>query len=88
MTPINARLTMGEAYVLTPEKKAEIDNVDEHLKKGEAKQALEVPRPLDLQLTLAAVFMPLEPTTKAVDHAEKLLAVRQVPRSQPGVKEG
>ncbi|HRW48466.1 MAG TPA: YfdX family protein [Caldilinea sp.] len=73
MIPIDARLTMGEAYVLTPEKKAEIDKVNEHLKKGETKKALEVLRPLDVQLTLTAVFMPLDPTAKAVDHAEKLL---------------
>ena len=48
--PIDARLTMADVYTLTPEKKAEIDKVNEHLKKGETK-ALEVLRPIDVQLS-------------------------------------
>lgn len=74
MVPIDARLTMADVYTLTPEKKAEIDKVNEHLKKGETKKALEVLRPIDVQLTLTALFMPLDPTAKAVDQAGKLLA--------------
>lgn len=74
MVPIDARLTMADVYTLTPEKKAEIDKVNEHLKKGETKKALEVLRPIDVQLTLTSLFMPLDPTAKAVDQAGKLLA--------------
>jgi len=74
MVPIDARLTMADVYTLTPEKKAEIDKVNEHLKKGETKKALEVLRPIDVRLTLTSMFMPLDPATKAVDQAEKLMA--------------
>lgn len=77
MIPIDARLTMGDNYILTPEKKAEIGKVNQHLKKGETKKALEVLRPIDVQLTLTAMFMPLDPTVKAVDQAEKLLTDSQ-----------
>lgn len=74
MIPIDARLAMADAYVLTPEKKAEVGKVNEHLKKGETRKAVEMLRPLDVQLTLSALFMPLDPTTKAVDQAGTLLA--------------
>lgn len=73
MIPIDARLSMADVYTLSPEKKAEIAKVNEHLKKGETKKALEVLRPIDVQLTLTSMFMPLNPTTKAVDEAGTLL---------------
>ena len=73
MVPINARLSIADAYTLTPEKKAEISKLNEHLKKGETKKALEVLRPIDVQLTLTSMFMPLDPTIKAVDQAGTLL---------------
>ncbi|MCB1920162.1 MAG: YfdX family protein [Candidatus Competibacteraceae bacterium] len=77
MVPIDARLSVIDAYTLTPEKKTEIGKVNEHLKKGETKKALEVLRPIDVQLTLTSMFMPLNPTTKAVEQAKTLLADHQ-----------
>ena len=77
MVPIDARLSVIDAYTLTPEKKAEIGKVNEHLRKGETKKALEVLRPIDVQLTLTSMFMPLNPTTKAVEQAKTLLADHQ-----------
>lgn len=77
MVPIDARLSVIDAYTLTPEKKTEIGKVNEHLKKGETKKALEVLRPIDVQLTLTSMFMPLKPTTKAVEQAKTLLADHQ-----------
>lgn len=74
MVPIDARVTMVDAYTMTPEKKVQIDKANEHLNQGETKKALEVLRPIDVQLTLTSMFMPLNPTTKAVDQAETLLA--------------
>ncbi|MDS4041656.1 MAG: YfdX family protein [Candidatus Competibacter sp.] len=73
MIPIDARLTMADDFVLTAEKKEKIDKVNEHLRKGETKQALEVLRPADVKLTLTTLFMPLEATSKAVDQAANLL---------------
>lgn len=77
MVPIDARLSVIDAYTLTPEKKTEIGKVNEHLKKGETKKALEVLRPIDVQLTLTSMFMPLKPTAKAVEQAKTLLADHQ-----------
>ena len=77
MVPIDARLSVIDAYTLTPEKKTEIGKVNEHLRKGETKKALEVLRPIDVQLTLTSMFMPLNPTTKAVEQAKTLLADHQ-----------
>lgn len=74
MIPIDARLTMADDFVLTSEKREKIDKVNEHLKKGETNQALEVLRPADVNLTLTTLFMPLEATSKAVDQATELLA--------------
>ena len=74
MIPIDARLTMADDFVLTAEKKEKIDKVNEHLRKGETKQALEVLRPADVKLTLTTLFMPLEATSKAVDQAANLMA--------------
>lgn len=73
MVPIDARVSMADVYTLIPEKKTEIEKVNEHLKKGETKKALDVLRPIDVQLTLTSMFMPLNPTTKAVDEAGTLL---------------
>lgn len=74
MIPIDARLSVADAYSLTPEKKAEIDKVNAHLHKGETRKAVETLRPIDVQVTLTSLFMPLDPTTKAVDQAETLIA--------------
>lgn len=73
MIPIDARLTMADDFILTPEKRTKIDKVNEHLKKGETKQALEILRPAEIKLTLTTLFMPIEATSKAVDQALQLL---------------
>lgn len=74
MIPIDARLTMADDFILTAEKREKIAQVNEHLKKGETKQALEILRPTDVKLTLTTLFMPIEATSKAVDQAANLLA--------------
>lgn len=74
MIPIDARLTMADDFILTAEKREKIDQVNEHLKKGETQQALDILRPADVQLTLTTLFMPLNSTSKAVDQAATLIA--------------
>lgn len=73
LIPIDARLTLAEDFVMTPEKSAKIAKVNEHLKKGETKQALEILRDAGIYLNLTTVLLPLEPTTSAVEKATKLL---------------
>ena len=57
----------------SPEKAAQIAKVNEHLKKGENKQAVEVLRDAGVYLNLTAVLLPLEPTTSDVEKAAKLI---------------
>lgn len=74
IVPIDSRLTIADDFVLTPEKKEQMNKVNEHLKKGETKKAIEVLGPADESMTLTTLFMPLEATSKAVDEASTLLA--------------
>ena len=74
MIPIDAKLTMADDFTLTPEKRKDLDKINEHLKKGETKEALNLLRPADVRLTLTTLFMPIDTTAKAVDQAAKLLA--------------
>ncbi|HRF45797.1 MAG TPA: YfdX family protein, partial [Candidatus Competibacteraceae bacterium] len=73
MVPIDARLTIADDFVLNPEKKEQMNKVNEHLKKGETRKAIEVLGPADESMTLTTLFMPLEATSKAVDEAATLL---------------
>lgn len=74
MIPIDARLTVADDFVLNSEKKDQMKKLNEHLKKGETKKAIEVLEPTDESMTLTTLFMPLEATSKAVDDASTLLA--------------
>ena len=74
MVPIDARLTIADDFVLNPEKKEQMNKVNEHLKKGETRKAIEVLGPADESMTLTTLFMPLEAMSKAVDEAATLLA--------------
>ena len=73
MIPVDARLTLADDLVLTPEKKARIDKVNEHLKKGEYKQAVEALRADEIYVTISTALLPLDGATKTVDKAAKLL---------------
>ena len=74
MIPIDAKLTMADDFTLTPERRKDLDKINEHLKKGETKEALNLLRPADVRLTLTTLFMPIDTTAKAVAQAAKLLA--------------
>lgn len=74
MIPIDAKLTMADDFTLTPERRKDLDKINEHLKKGETKEALNLLRPADVRLTLTTLFMPIDTTAKAVDQAAKLLS--------------
>ena len=71
---VHKSVTLADDFVLTPEKAAKIAKVNEHLKKGENKQALEILRDAGIYLNLTAVLLPLEPTTSAVEKAAKLMS--------------
>jgi hypothetical protein len=74
LLPIDARLTLADDFILTPAKAEKIGKVDEHLKKGENKEAVEVLREAGIFLNVTAVLLPLEATKTAVDKAAKLIS--------------
>ena len=73
MIPIDARLTISDDFALDPKKQEQMHKLNEHLKKGETKKAIEVLGPADESVTLTTLFMPLEATSKAIDDASTLL---------------
>lgn len=73
MIPIDARLTISDDFALDTKKQEQMHKLNEHLKKGETKKAIEVLGPADESVTLTTLFMPLEATSKAIDDAATLL---------------
>jgi hypothetical protein len=73
LIPIDAQLSIADEFVFTPEKAAQIAKVNEHLKKGDNKKAVEVLRDGGVAVNLTAVLLPLEPTLSDVEKASKLL---------------
>jgi hypothetical protein len=73
LIPIDATLALADDYVLTPEKAAHIAKANEHLKKGQHKEALEELRLADVDLNYTRTLMPIKASTKHVEQAIKLL---------------
>ncbi len=71
--PIDAHLTLADDFVLTPAKAEKIAKVDEHLKKGETKQAVEVLREAGIYLNISVVLLPLDSATAALEKAAKMV---------------
>ena len=63
MVPIDARLTIS-TILPDPKKQEQMHPLNEHLKKGETKKAIEVLGPADESVTLTTLFMPLEATSR------------------------
>lgn len=71
--PIDARITLADDFILTPEKAEKIAKANEHIKKGEDKQAVEVLRDAGIYLNLTVAFLPEESTASAIEKAVKLI---------------
>jgi len=72
--PIDAHLVIADDLVYTPEKAERLKKVNEHLKKGDLKSAVEELRGGDILINVAVALLPVESTLKAVDKAASLLA--------------
>ena len=72
--PIDARLTVADDLVYTPENADRLAKLDEHLKKGENTQAIEVLRAGGVLVNVTMALLPVEATQKAIDKASKLVA--------------
>lgn len=77
LIPIDARLTVAEDFVMTPEKAQKIAKANELLGKGENKEAVAVLKDAAIGIKLVTVLLPLESTRAAADSAAKLLAEKK-----------
>lgn len=73
LIPIDATLALADDYVPTPEKAAHIAKANEHLKKGQHKEALQELRLAEIDVNYTRILMPMKATTKHVEQAIKLL---------------
>jgi len=59
--PLDGQMALAEDYVATPEKQAHIDKANEHLKKGETKEAMDELKLAGVDVTYMRVWMPIAP---------------------------
>ena len=73
LVPVDGQVVVADDFVLTPEKQAHIDKANEHLKKGETKQALAELRLADIDVNYSRVWMPIAGSQNHLDEAIKLV---------------
>ena len=71
--PVDGQFVLADDFVLTPEKQAHIDKANEHLKKGESKEALDELRLADIDVNYSRVWMPIAGAQNHLDEAIKLM---------------
>jgi hypothetical protein len=71
--PFDESLTVADAFVPTPDKMKHIAKANEHLRKGERKQALEVLKLGDVEVAVGTDLLPVKLAKKQIDQADKLI---------------
>lgn len=77
LIPVDARLTIAEDFVMTPEKAQKISQANELLGKGDNRQAVAVLKDAAIGVKLVTVLLPLEVTRANADNAARLLAEKK-----------
>lgn len=77
LIPVDARLTIAEDFVMTPEKAQKISQANELLGKGDNRQAVAVLKDAAIGVKLVTVLLPLEATRANADNAARLLAEKK-----------
>lgn len=72
MVPFDGQMVIDDDYVLTPEKQAHINKANEHLKKGEAKEAAEELRLAQIDVNFNRMWIPIAASERHLDDAIKL----------------
>jgi hypothetical protein len=72
MVPVDGQVVIADDYTLTPEKQAHINKANEHLKKGEAKEAAEEFRLAQIDVGFNRLWIPIAASEKHLDDATKL----------------
>jgi hypothetical protein len=73
LIPIDGQIVLADSFVDSPAKKAHIDKSNQHISKGESKQAIDELKLAEVDATFSRVLMPLQSTTRLVDDAAKLV---------------
>jgi YfdX protein len=71
--PIDGGLTLGEDFVATPEKAANVAKANEQLKKGDHKQAMETLKLSDINVAFVMEVAPVDKTVSGIDNAAQLI---------------
>lgn len=72
LVPVDGQIVIADDYSFNPEKKAHIDKANEHLKKGESKEALEELRLAQIDVGFNRTWIPIAASEKHLDDAIKL----------------
>ncbi|MEO8053439.1 MAG: YfdX family protein [Acidobacteriota bacterium] len=72
MVPVDGQMVVSDDYSVTPEKQAHISKANEHLKKGEAKEAAEEFRLAQIDIGFNRMWIPLAASEKHLEDAVKL----------------
>lgn len=86
--PIDGQLILVDSFVDSPAKKRHVDNANEHIAKGDSKEAMEELKLVEVATTFTRGMMPLRATQKHVDAATKLIDGKEVLRSEPSAQGG
>ncbi len=74
LIPIDGQIVLADSFVDSPAKRAHIDKSNQHISKGEGKQAIDELKLAEVDATFSRVLMPLQPTIRFVDNAAKLVS--------------
>lgn len=72
LVPVDGRMSLGEAYVATPEKQSHIDKANQHLKNGETKQAIDELKLAGVDVNFTLVLMPIDSSKQELQQALSL----------------
>jgi hypothetical protein len=72
LVPVDGQMVIADDYSLSPEKQAHINKANEHLKKGESKEAAEEFRLAQIDVGFNRLWIPLAASEKHLDDAMKL----------------
>jgi hypothetical protein len=72
MVPVDGRIVVDDDYVVNPEKQAHIDKANEHLKKGEAKEAIGELRLAQIDVDFNRTWVPIAASERHLDDAIRL----------------
>ncbi len=75
--PIDTSLTLAEGFKATPEKQTAIGKANEHLSKGDHKQAVEVLKAANIDITVSAALIPTQASLAHVADAAKLMGEKK-----------